>query len=81
MHYRIDFMPDSFADYEHKLIISTEIPSSFVVPVLARRENPSFAFPSVLDCGFVWAGRSIIKQWSFTNVGGPGRFILVVVFS
>lgn len=50
---------------------------SFSVPLLARRDPPELTIPDVLHCGPCRAGFISVRKWSFTNIGGPGRFLIL----
>ncbi|KAJ3220391.1 Deleted in lung and esophageal cancer protein 1 [Dinochytrium kinnereticum] len=82
--YEVLFTPDSLADFELMLLVSTEIgqgspegPYSFVVPVIAKREPPELTLSDVLHCGPCRAGYVATRRWSFKNIGGPGKFLIV----
>ncbi|KAJ3192156.1 Deleted in lung and esophageal cancer protein 1 [Irineochytrium annulatum] len=84
--YRIDFVPDSLADFELTLVVTSEVftekdevvasPNFFTVPIIAKRERPELTIPDVLHCGPCRAGFVAVRRWKYTNIGGPGRFLL-----
>ncbi|KAJ3119121.1 Deleted in lung and esophageal cancer protein 1 [Phlyctochytrium bullatum] len=82
--YEVVFIPDSLADFELILQVSTEIglgtPEGnfcFTVPIIARREPPELTLCDVLHCGPCRAGYLAIRRWTFRNIGGPGKFLIV----
>ncbi|KAI9354865.1 hypothetical protein DFJ73DRAFT_297147, partial [Zopfochytrium polystomum] len=52
-------------------------PISYTVPILARREPPELTLPDSLNCGPRRAGFYATKKWTFSNIGGAGRFIIL----
>lgn len=75
--YRITFSPDSLANYEQVFLVSTESGDTFKVPVVANRDPPILTIPDVLHCGPCRAGYVTTRIWDFTNMGGPGRFVIM----
>jgi hypothetical protein len=94
--YRIDFTPDSLANFSQTLIVSTEIGGvlasaadnagdinaiptypPFSVPIIAKRDPPILTIPDVLHCGPCRSGFVATRKWTFNNIGGTGRFLLM----
>ncbi|KAJ3290576.1 Deleted in lung and esophageal cancer protein 1 [Borealophlyctis nickersoniae] len=75
--YRVSFTPDSLANFEQMLMVSTEVGDQFKVPVVARREPPVLTVPDILHCGPCRAGFVTARVWDYSNIGGPGRFLIM----
>ncbi|KAJ3225525.1 Deleted in lung and esophageal cancer protein 1 [Chytriomyces hyalinus] len=82
--YRVDFMPQSLANYEQQFLVYTELGVNiqgvsfdpFPVILSGARIAPELTIPDVLHCGPCRSGYVSVKKWKFRNIGGPGRFII-----
>ncbi|KAI8611017.1 hypothetical protein BC830DRAFT_695893 [Chytriomyces sp. MP71] len=82
--YRIDFTPQSLANYEQILTVCTELGTNvvgvtfdpFQVVLSGMRVAPELTIPDVLHCGPCRSGVVAVKKWRFKNIGGPGRFLI-----
>ncbi|KAJ3230278.1 Deleted in lung and esophageal cancer protein 1 [Chytriomyces hyalinus] len=82
--YRVDFMPQSLANYEQQFLVYTELGVNiqgvsfdpFPVILSGARIAPELTIPDVLHCGPCRSGFVSVKKWKFRNIGGPGRFII-----
>ncbi|KAG1668832.1 hypothetical protein FOA52_004926 [Chlamydomonas sp. UWO 241] len=70
------FCPDSLADYDDEFAIDSA-EQRFTVQVQARRPPPSLTLPQELHLGVVLVGNHKSTQFSFTNLGGAGRFRII----
>ncbi|KAJ3391201.1 Deleted in lung and esophageal cancer protein 1 [Lobulomyces angularis] len=75
--YLILFTPDSYADFEHSLHVTSEMGDSYFIPVKAFRRGPILSLEKVLNCGPCRANWPIISIWDIKNVGGVGKFYIV----
>ncbi|KAJ3391448.1 Deleted in lung and esophageal cancer protein 1 [Entophlyctis sp. JEL0112] len=83
--YRIDFVPDSLANFEQVLVVYTEIGANtpeisfkpIAVTLRGMRPGPELTLPDVLHCGPCRDGFVAERRWRFENVGGPGRFMIL----
>ncbi|KAI9347330.1 hypothetical protein BDR26DRAFT_952113 [Obelidium mucronatum] len=89
--YRVEFTPDTLADYKQVLVVSTEVSGGggtggvsgggqeepFVVVLTGERAAPELTMPDVLHCGPCRDGFVAVRTWKFKNVGGPGRFMIL----
>lgn len=75
--YHVFFQPTTFADYHHKLLITSEFGEAFTVDMDATRQGPVLDLPQVLDCGISRAGIPAGARWTVTNRGGDGRFFIL----
>jgi hypothetical protein len=76
-HATVRFSPDSLADYEDSLTVVAEL-MKFTLEVAARRQPPTLTLDSTLDVGYVLVGNDVETRVPFKNIGGSGRFRLVV---
>eukprot|EP00955_Chlamydomonas_euryale_P021016 222594-Chlamydomonas_euryale.AAC.1 len=70
------FCPDSLADYDDAFVVDTA-EARFSVQVQARRPPPSLTLPQELRLGDVLVGNRKGAQFSFSNLGGAGRFRVI----
>ncbi|KAJ3333329.1 Deleted in lung and esophageal cancer protein 1 [Blyttiomyces sp. JEL0837] len=83
--YRIRFQPDSLANFEQLLKLSAELPGQkegheIDLRIIAKREPPELTIPDILHCGPCRSGYVACRKWSFKNIGGPGRFLLMTEY-
>lgn len=69
----VRFVPDSLADYQDSITVSTEN-GDFSLHIYAKREPPSLTIPLTIDCGCVLVGQKTKLQINCVNYGGTGRF-------
>jgi hypothetical protein len=75
--YHVFFTPDTFANYHHNLLVTSEFGADFLVDLDAEREGPVLDLPGTLDCGIARAGVAELATWVVTNRGGDGRFFVI----
>ncbi|OQR92212.1 hypothetical protein ACHHYP_03957 [Achlya hypogyna] len=78
---RIQFAPDTRADYSDVFVVMMDTPQGtdipVQVPVLAHREPPQLSIPSTLKALCCLIGDTSITKISCLNQGGHGRFWLM----
>ena len=73
---RVRFSPDSLADYDDALEVTTDV-GPLSVPLLGRRPPPSLTLLRDIDCGAAVVGNWRVMRLPFANLGGDGAFRLV----
>ncbi|OQS04639.1 hypothetical protein THRCLA_12212 [Thraustotheca clavata] len=78
---RLQFAPDTRADYSDMFVVMMDTPQGtdipVQVPVLAHREPPQLSIPSVLKSQCCLIGGTATTRISCLNQGGRGRFWLM----
>ncbi len=76
--YSIDFTPNSFANTNEELLVSSENGETFTIPILALRPKPDLKIPPVLNIGYCMEGRELVYETMLVNEGGESRFSLML---
>ncbi|KDO26289.1 hypothetical protein SPRG_22220 [Saprolegnia parasitica CBS 223.65] len=78
---RIQFAPDTRADYNDVFVVMMDTPQGtdipLQVPILAHREPPQLSIPSTLQAHCCLIGDTCVTTISCLNQGGRGRFWLM----
>jgi len=72
----VRFAPDSLADYDDSLEVSTDV-GPLTVPLRGRRHPPSLTLVREINCGAAAVGRWRAMRLRVANRGGAGAFRLL----
>ncbi|KAJ3009801.1 UNVERIFIED_CONTAM: Deleted in lung and esophageal cancer protein 1 [Siphonaria sp. JEL0065] len=84
--YRVDFTPNTLSNFQQILVVYTELGGNnltgasfepYQVVLSGVRAAPELTMPDVLHCGPCRDGFVAIRKWTFKNIGGAGRFMIL----
>lgn len=75
--YDISFTPNSLGSFNENLLVISETGTHFNIPIKAANNSPEITLPKDLDCGECRPGFSISTVFTFSNIGGYARYIIM----
>nr|XP_060639348.1 deleted in lung and esophageal cancer protein 1 homolog [Anolis sagrei ordinatus] len=77
-YHEVQFIPEYLSDYDDYILVESQAPYPFFIPLKGRRPPPVLTLPSTLDCGACLVGGVKFTQFPCKNEGSStGKFCIM----